>query len=166
MTASSFNYTPGLPILISHDMVNWTLAGYARAGVTWLRDGGDNLGVSLLAAEIAPDYGITVLSPAFPIYKKGRYGRFLGRSWETMADYRALVSEAKQAGASYIKLFLTGICSFAEYGKVTSEPVGPEEMRQLVSVAHGEGLPVMAHVSGREAILWAAQAGVDSLEHG
>ena len=29
MTASSFNYTPGLPILRSRDLVNWTLTGYA-----------------------------------------------------------------------------------------------------------------------------------------
>lgn len=29
MTASSFNYTPGLPILISKDLVNWELKNYA-----------------------------------------------------------------------------------------------------------------------------------------
>lgn len=29
MTASSFNYVPGLPILISKDLVNWRLANYA-----------------------------------------------------------------------------------------------------------------------------------------
>lgn len=29
MVASSFNYTPGLPILISKDLVNWKLANYA-----------------------------------------------------------------------------------------------------------------------------------------
>ncbi len=29
MTASSFNYIPGLPILISKDLVNWQLANYA-----------------------------------------------------------------------------------------------------------------------------------------
>lgn len=29
MTASSFNYTPGLPILTSRDLVNWRLANYA-----------------------------------------------------------------------------------------------------------------------------------------
>ncbi len=29
MTASSFNYTPGLPILISKDLVNWQLKAYA-----------------------------------------------------------------------------------------------------------------------------------------
>ena len=33
MTASSFNYTPGLPILVSKDLVNWTLAGYALESV-------------------------------------------------------------------------------------------------------------------------------------
>ena len=29
MTASSFNYVPGLPILASRDLVNWKLSGYA-----------------------------------------------------------------------------------------------------------------------------------------
>ena len=29
MTASSFNYVPGLPILTSKDLVNWTLVNYA-----------------------------------------------------------------------------------------------------------------------------------------
>lgn len=29
MTASSFNYTPGLPILVSKDLVNWKLVNYA-----------------------------------------------------------------------------------------------------------------------------------------
>lgn len=29
MTASSFNYVPGLPILVSEDLVNWRLANYA-----------------------------------------------------------------------------------------------------------------------------------------
>lgn len=29
LTASTFNYAPGLPILVSHDLVNWTLKNYA-----------------------------------------------------------------------------------------------------------------------------------------
>lgn len=33
MTASSFNYTPGLPILVSRDLISWTLAGYALESV-------------------------------------------------------------------------------------------------------------------------------------
>ena len=34
MTASSFNYTPGLPILISKDLVNWELVNYALENVS------------------------------------------------------------------------------------------------------------------------------------
>ncbi|MDD3335119.1 MAG: glycoside hydrolase 43 family protein [Eubacteriales bacterium] len=33
MTASSFNYTPGLPLLTSPDLVNWTLRGYALPNI-------------------------------------------------------------------------------------------------------------------------------------
>lgn len=34
MTASSFNYTPGLPILISKDLVNWKLVNYALDNIS------------------------------------------------------------------------------------------------------------------------------------
>ena len=33
LTASSFNYTPGLPILVSKDLVNWKLKGYALENI-------------------------------------------------------------------------------------------------------------------------------------
>ncbi|WP_022768754.1 glycoside hydrolase family 43 protein [Butyrivibrio sp. NC2007] len=33
MTASSFNYTPGLPILVSKDLVNWSLVNYALKNI-------------------------------------------------------------------------------------------------------------------------------------
>ncbi len=33
MTASSFNYTPGLPILVSRDLVNWKLVNYALKNI-------------------------------------------------------------------------------------------------------------------------------------
>ncbi|MBQ7615158.1 MAG: family 43 glycosylhydrolase [Butyrivibrio sp.] len=37
MTASSFNYTPGLPILISKDLVNWELVNYALKNIGQVR---------------------------------------------------------------------------------------------------------------------------------
>lgn len=37
MTASSFNYTPGLPILTSKDLVNWKLANYALTTIDYDR---------------------------------------------------------------------------------------------------------------------------------
>lgn len=35
MTASSFNYTPGLPILTSKDLVNWKLVNYALTNINY-----------------------------------------------------------------------------------------------------------------------------------
>ena len=33
MTASSFNYVPGLPLLVSKDLVNWELVNYALENI-------------------------------------------------------------------------------------------------------------------------------------
>jgi imidazolonepropionase-like amidohydrolase len=41
-----------------------------------------------------------------------------------------------------------------------------EEMRAIVADAHRLGRKVAAHAHGAQGILWAAQAGVDSIEHG
>ncbi len=37
MTASSFNYTPGLPVLVSKDLVNWELKNYAIKNIDYPR---------------------------------------------------------------------------------------------------------------------------------
>ncbi len=41
-----------------------------------------------------------------------------------------------------------------------------EELRAIVEDAHRRGRKVAAHAHGGEGILWAAEAGVDSIEHG
>lgn len=35
MTASSFNYVPGLPILVSKDLINWQLVNYATGNINY-----------------------------------------------------------------------------------------------------------------------------------
>ena len=42
----------------------------------------------------------------------------------------------------------------------------PAEIRELIHIAHEEGLPVMAHANGARTVEAAAEAGVDSIEHG
>ena len=71
---------------------------YESAGISYLRDGGDRFGVCLRAKELAPEYGITYRTPAFPIYKKGHYGSFIGRGWSDFAEYRAYWRKRRQAG--------------------------------------------------------------------
>ncbi len=151
---------------VDTEAVRTALSGLRRAGVAYFRDGGDALGVSLYARSAAEDYGITYRSPAFAIHKKGRYGSIVGRAWSDLAEYRALVAEAKAAGCDFIKLMFSGIITFHSYGELSCPGLTGEEIAALVEIAHGEGFAVMAHVNGADTIRAAISAGTDSIEHG
>lgn len=74
-----------------------TLETYKTLGFTYLRDGGDRWNAGKHASELAGEYGMTYRTPCFPIYRKGHYGSFIGRGFETIDDFRALVAEVKKA---------------------------------------------------------------------
>lgn len=148
------------------DIIAPRLEDYARRGITYLRDGGDAFGAGERARELAPDYGITYRTPTFNMCLKGRYGAFIGRTFETVAEYRALVAEVKRRGGDFIKLMISGIMDFDRFGVITSEPLTLNQMKALFSIAHGEGFSVMAHANGADTIKRALEAGVDSVEHG
>lgn len=136
------------------------------AGFSDLRDGGDRWGVCDLAAKLAPEYGIRYRSPGFPIYKIGHYGGFIGRGFDEFVEYRALVREARTRGAHFIKIMISGLMDFERYGVLTSEPLPPKLIRDMIACAHDEGFSVMAHANGDEAVRAALAGGVDSIEHG
>ncbi|MCL1802500.1 MAG: amidohydrolase family protein [Eubacteriaceae bacterium] len=141
------------------------LKAYSEAGVSFLRDGGDNIGASLYAASIAEEYGIDFRTPAFAIHKKGCYGSFIGYSFSDEAELRALIAKAKNLGCDFIKIMATGILDFSRYGKF-DEALTRKEIYAAVEMAHGEGFAVMAHANGDEAVYSLVQAGADSIEHG
>ena len=147
-------------------LIRGRLAHYRDLGFSYLREGGDRWGAGLLAKRLAGEYGICLVSPAFPIYKKGYYGSFIGRGFETPDEYRALVAEAKAAGADFIKLMISGLMDFDRPGVLSCPGLEPELIRELIAVAHGEGFAVMAHANGARTVEAAARAGVDSVEHG
>ncbi len=147
-------------------LIRRRLAAYQAAGITYLRDGGDRFGVCLRAKELAPEYGITYRAPAFPIYKKGHYGSFIGRGWYDLSEYRALLAEAKAAGADFIKLMVSGLMDFSVYGRLTEQPLTGVEIHDLIAAAHDMGYAVMAHCNGADAVKNAVLSGVDSIEHG
>ena len=151
---------------VDYDSLRQNLAALRDAGVTYFRDGGDAYGVSAAARGMAGDYGIAYATPVFAIHRTGRYGKIVGRGFETMRDYRALVAEAKAAGADFIKLMFSGIITFRTYGALSCPGLPEEEIRELVYIAHGEGFSVMAHVNGADTVLAAIAAGTDSIEHG
>ena len=142
------------------------LAALRSAGVTYFRDGGDPLGVSLMGREMAADYGIEYVSPAFAIHKKGRYGGIVGRSFSDMADYRQRLREVRECRGDFVKFMASGIITFKTYGDLSCPGLEREEIREIIRIAHGEGYSVMVHINGAETIRAAAEAGVDSVEHG
>ncbi|MBQ3300854.1 MAG: amidohydrolase family protein, partial [Eggerthellaceae bacterium] len=142
------------------------LSAYRAAGITFVRDGGDKWGVSALAKQLAPEYGIDYRTPLFAIHKRGHYGSIVGRAFDTLTDYASLVDEAERHGADFIKIMTTGIMDFDSFGRITGQPLEREEVCEMVHIAHEHGLAVMSHTNGRDAFLDAIEAGADSIEHG
>ncbi len=142
------------------------LKAYQDRGITFLRDGGDALGVSMRAKELASEYGIDYRTPIFAIHKEGHYGSIVGKSFATMREFHDRVLEAKNAGADFIKIMTTGIMDFNAHGAVTGTPLDAAEVKEMVHIAHQEGMSVMSHTNGDYGVQAALSAGVDSLEHG
>ncbi len=68
-------------------------------------------------------------------------------------------------GADLIKICATGgVLSHGDNPQASQYTL--EEMKAIVADAHRLGRKVAAHAHGAQGILWASQAGVDSIEHG
>lgn len=139
---------------------------YADRRITFIRDGGDALGVSKRAKELAPEYGIDYRTPIFAIHREGYYGGIVGRGYTTMREYHELVMEAKKQGADFIKIMTTGILDFNDQGEITGIPLPKDEVQEMVHIAHEEGMAVMSHTNGVYGVQAAIEAGADSIEHG
>lgn len=139
---------------------------YQDRGIIFVRDGGDALGVSARAKELAPEYGIDYRTPVFAIHKEGHYGSIVGKSFSTMLEFHKRVLEAKEQGADFIKIMTTGLLDFNAHGAITGTPLDAAEVKEMVHIAHEEGMAVMSHTNGTYGVQVAVEAGVDSLEHG
>lgn len=149
-----------VPVIREH------LLAYVKRKITFVRDGGDALGVSKKAREIAPEYGIDYRTPVFAIHQNGHYGGIVGHGFSTMAEYFTLVKRAASEGADFIKIMTTGILDFADKGQITGEALSHEEVKEMIHIAHEEGFAVMCHTNGDAAIRDVISCGADSLEHG
>lgn len=146
--------------------VRKTLETYARLGFSYLRDGGDRWGVGLLAKRIAPEYDIRYVSPGAPLCKAGHYGAFIGEKYADRKEFTALVEKQRSAGADFVKIMISGIMDFDRFGVLSEPGMDPGEIRQVISAAKARGMSVMAHANGAETVRAAAEAGVDTVEHG
>ena len=76
-----------------------------------------------------------------------------------------MVRQNIKYGADLIKMCATGgVLSKGDDPNAAQFTL--EEMQALVADAHRLGRKVAAHAHGEQGILWATEAGVDSIEHG
>lgn len=66
MVASSFNFTPGLPILASKNLVNWKLINYAAENIPVARYGFPQNAQGIWAPSFSYHNGIYYIVVAFP----------------------------------------------------------------------------------------------------
>lgn len=142
------------------------LKDYADKGYRYLRDGGDRFGVGKRARELSVSLEITYRTPYAPLCKEGHYGAFIGTAWESLSHYAHLVAQHREEGADFIKIMISGLMDFDRFGVLTEEPLAPAEIRELIHIAHEEGMAVMAHCNGARTAQAAAEGGIDSIEHG
>ena len=97
---------------------------------------------------------------------RGRYGTFLGRSFSDDKEYLQLLNQARESGAQFVKLMLSGIMDLTRFGVLSEPDMDSAQIKWLIRQAHAAGFAVMAHCNGDRSIRAALEAGVDSLEHG
>jgi len=82
-----------------------------------------------------------------------------------IAEVQHMVRQNIKYGADLIKIGATGgVLSKGDDPQASQYTL--EEMQAIVADAHRLGRKVAAHAHGAQGILWATQAGVDSIEHG
>jgi len=152
--------------LTPYESILSVLKEYRSKNILLLRDGGDPLGISLKAREIAQEVGIIYKTPGWAIYKKGHYGNFIGKPVTDIEDFKREFKELLKVKPDHLKIILTGIVDFDRYGKVGATGFSFEEMKVMVECAKEKGLSVMVHANTSKAVALAIKAGVDTVEHG
>jgi imidazolonepropionase-like amidohydrolase len=139
---------------------------YRKKGVQAVRDGGDALGIGINLRDISKDSDLIFKTPIRAFFKKGHYGDFLGDSIDDVKDGMKKMNRLIKQKPDFIKIILTGIMSFTEFG--ISGPVGfsKSECSEMIDHAHQKGLSVMVHANTPEGIMIALRSGADTIEHG
>lgn len=148
------------------DWIRNILKQYQELGFVYLRDGGDRWGVGARARELAGEYGIVYRTPLANLCKAGHYGAFIGKRYENFREYARLVVQQREEGADFVKIMISGLMDFNRYGVLSEEGLPGDEIRELIHIAHEEGMHVMAHANGARTVEAAAEGRVDSVEHG
>ncbi len=156
------------PTLIEENIQGF-LRRYLERGIVAIRDGGDLPGFSWMAKNRVNEgvwSGPRVIAVHEAVNREGMYGRFLGRGFKDISEWREKEWDFFGQGIDQLKVVVTGLIKFNDFQGVGPTQWAVEDLAEFVEAAHGRGIPVMVHASGEEGISVAIAAGVDSIEHG
>ena len=153
------------------------------AGFTLVRDLGDQGSGSVIALRNAVNQGLVpgprILAVGKSIATTGGHadptnGRKRDLSFDvgpvggvvnSPFEARQAVRQRYKNGADLIKITATGgVLSVAKSGQ--NPQFEPDELEEIIKIAHDYGMKVAAHAHGTEGMARAVRAGIDSIEHG
>lgn len=144
------------------------LASDLAHGIVAVRDGGDRDDIGLVCRDKVNNVeikGPAVMASGNAVRKKGEYGSFLGAG-TTPKELAKTMKKLLMKNINQVKVLVSGIVSFKEYGRVGKIQFSLQELEQIVKIAGEHRLKVMAHASSDEAVQLCIGAGVHSIEHG
>ena len=150
--------------LLSADMAKQTIMG----GVTTIRDmgGPDGIDLALRKASAAGMIDAPrMLVSCRCICMTGGHGWRAGREADGPDEVRKAAREQLKAGADQVKLMATGgvMTPGVEPG---AAQLSEDELRAGIEEAHKTGRMTATHAQGKQGILNAVRAGIDTVEHG
>jgi imidazolonepropionase-like amidohydrolase len=141
----------------------WKLMGFARLGITSVRNCGSYQHLDLAVRE-AERLGLLDISRVFAagqvLTVPGGHLHKTGRPVKDADDFRQAVRDEVAAGVDFIKV------AVSEGMTRPGAAFTVEELRPAVDEAHRLGKKVAAHAETSESMEVAIRAGVDSVEHG
>ncbi len=133
-------------------------------GIKKVYEGGDSHLTGMEMKQLLKDR-LEVKTSGYAIYKKGTYGKFIGKGVESSQDARGHIDLLCKRGVDYIKVINSGIFK-AETAKVTPGGFAQEELAEIVTYAKERGFAVFCHANGDQAVREAVEAGVSAIIHG
>jgi len=155
--------SPALAVLRAARNARRSLNG----GVTTVRDLGAPHDAAIGVANAINSgllEGARVIASGRPIIQTGGHVSSMGREADGPSEVQKAVREQIKLGAQVVKLMCSG-GAYGEHEDITDTQLTPEEIRAAVMAAHAAGKRVAAHALPAAAIINAANAGADTIEH-
>ena len=134
------------------------------SGISKAYDGGSPHGYGMDVKKSVTDR-IAVLTAGYALYKKGSYGKYIGRGVGTLQEAEDSIERLCQGEADYIKAVNSGVFEAAD-GTISPGGFTLYELKRIVACAGKKGLHVACHANGNEAVRDAIEAGVSFIVHG